>query len=116
MSDAILFPGEKLHVMTRRQFETDLRRHFAGMVTSVSDHLVRAEGYVYVFNPAACEYRKRADLRTRIISLTDAGNIIYVLPPETAVDELEYRIIDGRLTVTDGTHVFLDINEFGINS
>ncbi|MDH3242000.1 MAG: hypothetical protein OEO83_15200 [Alphaproteobacteria bacterium] len=116
MANPILAPGEKLHVMTRRQFEGDLRRHFAGTVMGATDHLVRAEGYVYVFNPSACEYRKRADLRTRIFSLTDAGNIVYVLPPETVVERLEYRIVDGRLNVTDGINVFLDINEFGINS
>ena len=41
--------GEKIHVMIRRKFETDLRRHFIGEITAVSGTLVRVEGYSYLF-------------------------------------------------------------------
>ena len=115
MENSILKPGEVIHVITRRLFADDLRRHFAGTVMQVSDYLVRAKGYTFVFNPNACEYRKRPELRTRIFSLIDAGIIFNVLPIETNVDELEYKIVDERLVVTDHVSTALDINEFGAN-
>ncbi|MDX1486382.1 MAG: hypothetical protein R3229_18070 [Alphaproteobacteria bacterium] len=115
MANSILSPGDIIHVVTRRLFADDLRRHFAGTVKHASDHLVRAVGYTFVFNPNACEYRKRPELRTRIFSLIDAGNIFNILPLETNVDALEYKIINERLVVTDNGSTALDINEFGAN-
>ena len=32
---AMLSPGEKIHVMQRRRFEKDVRRHFVGEVRSL---------------------------------------------------------------------------------
>jgi len=34
--------------MIRRNFETDLRRHFIGEITAVSGILVRVDGYFYL--------------------------------------------------------------------
>ena len=101
-------------MVTRRQFENDLRRHFAGEVTGVTESAVCVEGYVFVYDSSLAEFTKRPELRTRIISLIDAGNVINVLPDETAIGQLRYEVgKTGHLVVTDGKTVTLDVHEFG---
>jgi hypothetical protein len=55
----VLTEGEKVHVITRRLFDNDLRRHFVGEVKAVSDVAVRLEGYAFVLNIPATTDTKR---------------------------------------------------------
>jgi hypothetical protein len=113
----LLNPGEKIHVMTRRYFDGDLRRHFAGQVVAANESAARVRGYAFVFYPGSNEYVRRPDLRERIIALNDAGNIINVIPENVNLEELVYHPSEEkRLVVTDRRSFSLDINEFsGIN-
>ena len=43
----ILQPGEKVHVVERRSFDTDIRRHFVGAVEDVDISAFRATGYAF---------------------------------------------------------------------
>ena len=109
----LLKPGEKIHVITRRYFDGDLRRHFAGQVVAASESLARVRGYTFVFYPGSNEYVRRLELRERIIALGDAGNIVNVIPENVNLEELVYRPSDqNRLVVTDRKSFSLDINEF----
>ena len=109
----VLKTGEKIHVISRRRFPEEVRRHFAGEVKAVSESVIRAEGYVFVFDSGRNEYLRREDRRNKIVSLADSGNIINVIPKETALEDLCYELKENRLVVTDGKNVALDINEFG---
>ncbi len=111
-SPPILELGEKLHIITRRNFSDDLRRHFVGEITALSPIAMRLKGYTFVFNPTSLEYRRRDDLRTRVFAIADAQLIINVLPPEVRIERLQYRIPDGQLVLMDGAGYSLDINEF----
>jgi hypothetical protein len=99
--------------MTRRLFEEDVRRHFAGEVTAVSGSLVELLGYTFVFNTAINEYRKLPELRTRLFSLADSGHVVNKLPNDLDVGSIEYRVVEQRLVVTDSQAFSLAINEFG---
>jgi hypothetical protein len=113
MDGPILQPGDKIHVMTRRFFADDIRRHFVGEVKAVAGGIVRVTGYAYVYHSGHNEYERRPDERTRVIGVGDAGHIVNVLPDEVDVAALLYAVADGRLVVTDGASFRLDINEFG---
>jgi hypothetical protein len=109
----VLKPGEKIHVITRRLFEGDIRRHFAGEVVAANESIARVKGYAYVFYPGPNEYVRRPELRERIIALADAGNVINVMPESVNLEELVYRPSEqNRLVVTDNRSFHLDINEF----
>ncbi|MBU0640519.1 MAG: hypothetical protein KKB50_16775 [Planctomycetes bacterium] len=57
---------------------------------------------------------RRPEVRTRVLSLVDAGNIINVLPKEAQVEQAIYTMSpENRLVVTDKATFTLDINEFG---
>ena len=109
----VLEVGDKLHIITRRLFEGDIRRHFVGEVTGISGELQEVRGYAFVFNRGTNEFKKRPELRSRIFSIGQADFIVNKIPREVTIASLEYRFIDRRLVVTDGAKFTLDINEFG---
>jgi hypothetical protein len=109
----IFEPGEKIHVIIRRLFETDLRRHFIGEIVGVSGLVVKVKGRVIVFNSVTNQYELKPDIRIRILSLIDARNIINVIPREANIEDTKYVLThEKRLVVTDGESFTLDINEF----
>jgi hypothetical protein len=110
----VLKAGEKIHVMFRRKFDGDLRRHFAGEVTEASEQAARVDGYIFILHVMDNRYVRIQGLRTRIISLTDAGNIINVLPRNANIEKTAYTMSkEKHLVVTDGETFVLDVNEFG---
>ena len=112
MSESVLTAGEKLHVITRRLFQQDVRRHFVGVVIAADDNLVKLEGYAFILNPATNQYQRHANKRMRVISLCDAGNIINILPDAMALEALTYHFHAGKLVMTDGKGYELDLSEF----
>jgi hypothetical protein len=107
--------GEKVHVVSRREFETDVRRHFIGVVTEASESAVRVRGYVFVYDKLHAQFIKRPDLRERLVPFVDGSVIINILPPEADIESAYYRAgEDGRLCVTDGSSFEMCIDEFGV--
>lgn len=113
MSERVIEVGDKLHIITRRLFEGDVRRHFVGEVTGVSGEPQEVLGFAFVFHSGTNEYGRRPELRTRIFSLGQQGFIVNKIPREVAIESLEYRFIERRLVITDGGDFSLDILEFG---
>ncbi|MCJ7735180.1 MAG: hypothetical protein MUP11_11600 [Anaerolineales bacterium] len=105
--------GEKLHIITRRLFEGDLRRHFAGVVEEVTGTIIRVRGYVFVFDEGVNEFVRRNEERRRLFSVSDAGLVINILPLETEVEDLRYKMNDlANRVLTDGKTFSLNISEF----
>ncbi len=104
---------EKIHIISRRLFDGDLRRHFVGVVEVVSEQAIRARGYIFVFDETINEFVRREKGRVRIFSLTDAGLIINLLPDETELDTIQYSMDDqGNRIITDGKSVSFNVSEF----
>ena len=113
VSDPAIQVGDKLHIITRRRFEDDLRRHFVGEVTAISDGLQEIRGYAFIFSAGVNEYKRQPELRTRLFSVAQEGFIVTKIPPEVTIATLKYMLLEKRLVVTDGGSFKLDINEFG---
>jgi hypothetical protein len=110
----IVEKGDKLHIITRRLFDGDLRRHFVGEVEEVSGDLVLLTGFAFIFNPNTNDYVRMPVRRRRIIGLVSSGLVINVMPGEVIIEDLVYRVNrENRLVLTDGAAYSLDINEFG---
>lgn len=108
--------GEKIHVIIRRLFEADLRRHFIGEIVGVSESAVKVKGYAIVLNSVTNQYELKPDTRIRVLSLVDARNIINIIPPKAKIENTKYILsVEKRLVVTDGESFTLDINEFSTN-
>jgi hypothetical protein len=101
-NSAILSPGEKIHVMHRRRFEKDVRRHFVGEVHGYEQGVARASGYVFVIDDLNKHlFVKRPDRRTKLI------------PQTVEVESVAYELKDRSLVVTDGGDWAMDVKEFG---
>ena len=91
----------------------DVHPHFVGEISAVTGQLFRAKGYSFVFDSGTNSYVRHPEARTRLFSLSDAGYIINVIPQEVELNSLQYRIVAGRLAITDDSGFSLEINEFG---
>jgi hypothetical protein len=106
--------GEKIHIIERRYFESDLRRHFAGEIVRSSETAIRLIGYVWVYNSNKGEFIKKPEKRERVFNISGDNRLtINILPPETIIDEITYQhSTEKGLIVTDGKTFELDMAEF----
>jgi len=105
----ILNSGEYIHIIHRQLFPEDARRHFVGTVESHEGTLVRVKGYLFAMDSRSSQFVRREQLRTRIVSLSDAV-IVNILPAHVKIDRITYtHRPSGDILVTDGTDWHLDI-------
>ncbi len=110
----LLRPGERIHVIHRRYFDKDIRRHFIGEVDFYDEGLIRASGYVFAVDEShGHNFVRRPDKRSRIFSVNDGGLIINVIPLLVDLEAVVYEPHNGSLRVTDGKWS-MDIKEFGV--
>ena len=111
----IISIGDKFHVIMRRMFESQVQRHFAGEVLAADGPVVRATGYVFIYDEMKAQYVKKATPRTTIFDLSESGYIANILPQEVAIDDLHYQTVNrSYLAVVDGKGFELEINEFSV--
>ena len=109
----VLREGEKLQVITRRWFDTDLRLRLVGEVQAVSEVAVRVEGYLFVFDAGSNRWVKRPDRRVRVVGLADSGSEVYVLPAHLDINDLSYQTTSNyHVVLTDNKGFSMEINEF----
>ena len=110
----MLSKGEKIFVITRRLFDGDRIRLFVGEVQASSDTAMKVRGYVFVNDDFTNEIVRREDIRTRIISLVDAINIILVIPKEVILENVQYVLnAMNERVITDKDTFTMNLNEFG---
>ena len=112
----MISPGEKIHVIYRRLFETEVRRHFIGEVVEREGSVVRMQGTVAIFDTSKNQYIKKPEKRSTLFNLSESGYIVNIIPSSTELSELQYLTNPrGHLVLSDGKEFSLDINEFGSN-
>ncbi len=111
----VVTSGETVHVILRRLFDDDVRRHFAGVVENVTETAMRVTGYAFIFDESKGQFIRRNQIRTRLIPLGDAGLVIHVLPETVELENLGYgRGQSGQRVLTDGLGFEMNTNEFGV--
>lgn len=107
--------GEKVHLIMRRAFESQVRRHFVGEVVAASGSLARVSGYVFIYDDRSAQYVRKNAKRTSIFDLASSGYIVNVIPATTDLEAVGYETIDRtELFFTDGKDFRLNVNEFGV--
>jgi hypothetical protein len=97
----------------RRSYESQLQRHFVGQVDAADGAVVRATGYVFIYDDDKAQYIKKDEPRTTILDLAESGYIVNFIPANVNIEDLRYEVIDRTyLAFTDGRDFLLDINEF----
>ena len=102
----LVSPGEKVHVIYRRNLENEVRRHFIGEIMEASGAIVRLQGNAVIYDAASNTYVKKTETRTTIIDLSLSGYITNIIDKNVIIGELQYVINPNkRLTLTDGKNV-----------
>ena len=109
----ILKPGEKVHVIHRRNYDKDLHRHFIGVVDAYEQGVARLTGNVYTVDPIKFTFMKRPEIRTRLVSIVSGDVLINIIPPKVHLDKIIYRQERKAVRVTDGSDWHLDLSEHG---
>lgn len=107
----ILKKGEKIHVIHRRHFETEARRHFVGTVEYYENGLARVSGHVFAVDKSKYAFVRRPELRTRIISLSSGDLLVNIIPAEVDLAKVHYKVENKVTRVTDGAEWHLDLSE-----
>lgn len=107
----ILQKGEKVHVIHRRLFEKEARRHFVGIVEDYEGGVARVVGYVYTVDRSKFTFVRRPEKRTRIISLVSGNSFVNVLPDSVVIEKIVYKQEKKAVRVTDGSSWYLDLSE-----
>ena len=108
----LLKSGEVVHLIERRMFPDDVRRHFVGEVEAASDRAIRLRGYLFVYDSGAGKFLRKPELRTRVVAL-DTRVGINVLPEGPSGEDVHHsHDAEGNLSITDGREFELDISEF----
>jgi hypothetical protein len=110
----ILNPGEKVHIIHRRRFDKDIRRHFIGQVDDYEHGIARVSGYVFVIDDLSQHlFIRRPDKRIKLVPLTSGELIVNILPTSVDIELVHYELKDRTLIVTDGSPWTMDVKEFG---
>src|SRR4030042_1987093 len=105
--------GEKVHIIERRYFDEDVRRHFVGEIIGSTENAIRVKGRVWILDKMKGTFVQKPEKRERVIYPGDRTNI-NIIPSEVNLNEIKYITTPERiLVVTDGKTFSLDINEFG---
>jgi len=106
--------NEIVHVVVRRIFENDLRRHFIGEIKAANDSIARIEGFFMIFDKGKNTFIKKPNIRVTIMDLSSSGYWVNIIPKDVKLADLKYVYdSNNKLILTDGKSFELDINEFG---
>jgi hypothetical protein len=112
--DMILNVGEKVHIIERRLFREDAKRHFIGEVIGCTENSFRVTGYDWTIE-AMRGFVRKPEKRERIMVFNE-GYIINIIPDEVNIEDIHYIVTAQQYhVVTDGKNFSLDITEFTIN-
>ena len=105
-------------IVSRGLYPGDVRRHFVGIVTDVSEVAVRVRGWVFLHDEQTTHFVRRPEEREAIFSLAHTATLIYVLPQDAALQDITYDRIgyeDKRCHrfLSDGRDFGWEVSEFG---
>lgn len=107
----ILNQGDALLVVHRRLFKDDDTRFFVGAVTYYESALACVRGHTWARDSFAGGFYRKADARTKVISLAAGALLIYLLPAGVELEKLRFEGKDAKLILSDGKECQMDLTE-----
>lgn len=112
MSMNLIEPGDQLLVVHRRLFERDENRFFVGQVEASDGGVIRITGFTFVRDVIQGRVRRKAEARTKLLSLTSGTLIVYVLPKSVDVAKVEICCDEAEMWITDGNEFTMNLSEW----
>ncbi len=110
--EQVLATGDKVLIAHRRLYEHDQPRFFVGIVDVYDAGMMKVTGYCWIREPIRGDLEKKADRRTKIISILSAGYIVYQLPSRLDLDALVLGHDNAKKVVlSDGDGFMMDLTD-----
>ncbi len=107
----ILEIGMKVLVAHRRLFEHDQARLFFGTVEGYDAGIARITGYTWLRDGFRGGFRRKDDLRTKIVAIASGSVIVYQLEASLDLEALEIKVEGDRVVARDGHEFLMDLSE-----
>lgn len=107
----IMETGATILISHRRLFEGDEPRYFVGRVVACEAPFVKAVGYSFVRDLSTGQIVKKQEQRTKLFSLSSPGFIVYQLPHEIDVENVDFKSGHGEAALLDGCRIIMDLSE-----
>ena len=107
----LLPEGSKILVVHRRLFERDEGRFFLGTVEGYESGIVLVTGYTFVRDQLSGEMKRKADSRTKLISVTSGTMLVYKLPDDVEIAQTKFVAQESELYLTDGKNLQMNLSE-----
>jgi hypothetical protein len=102
--------NDRILVVDRKLYRDDVTNMFVGVVEDFQDGFVRVRGYAYHIHPYEMGTERRAEERVRVVSL-HSGDVIYLLPLELDVGQIQIKRSPKTLILTDGQSFTMDLTD-----
>lgn len=107
----ILDTGMKVLVAHRRLFEHDQARLFFGTIEGYEAGIARVTGHSWLRDGFRGGFRRKADLRTKIVAITSGTVLVYQLDGSVDLEALEINVEEDRVVARDGHGFQMDLSE-----
>jgi len=105
----ILKKGDTILVIHRRLYENDEVLFFIGKVDDYEVGIVKTTGHTFRWNQNEGLMIQMDRDRTKIVSLSSGNLLVHQLPDTTEFEQLNFKNIEGHLTLTDDNHFELSL-------
>ena len=107
----IIENGANLLVSHRRLFEHDESRYFVGQSLGCEGPLMKLEGFSFVRDMAGGKIIKKNEKRIKVLSLSSPGHIVYQLPNNIRIEDLEFDSENGNANLMFGDRLVMNLAE-----
>jgi hypothetical protein len=108
----LLNESDLVLVAHRRLFEKDETRFFVGRVDAYEAGIIKATGYSFIKDVMGGRVVRKEEARTKLVSLLSGTVLVYQLPAEAQLENIEFIWEDNnQLQVTDGKLFSIDLAE-----
>ncbi len=107
---AAVHSNDRILVIDRKHFRDDVTNMFVGVVEEYEEGIVRMRGYAYHIHPYEMGTERRAEERVRLVALS-SGDVVYVLPRDLNVSQIQIRRSPKSLVLTDGQSFTMDLTD-----
>lgn len=109
----LLAQNEKVLIVFRRLFESDIRQHFVGAVEFVTPIAARVRGYTFLYDVDSGKFVRKANEAVRVIPLGESSVLISVLPNSVEPKRIVYKSdAQHQLVITDNLEFSQSMVEF----
>lgn len=103
--------GDVVLVSHRRMFEKDEPRYFVGRLLTCEGPIIKIEGFTFVRDLSNGHIIKKDEKRIKVLSLDSPGHIVYELPRDVHVYNMDILSGNGDALLVDRSREIMNLSE-----